>query len=251
MRIPRIFTASELHQGTKLRLDKSAADYLIRVLRLKSGAAVILFNGQGGQYESVIDSMKGNIVDIAIGQHVLHEVESALDITLAQGISRGTRMDYTIQKSVELGVSRIIPLITARCGVKLDAERAAKRLHHWQGITVSSCEQCGRNRIPTLHPIITLQDWLSQSDPANTHQARPDLRLVLDPYNDNTLSQLAKPGGPVILLIGPEGGLTNDELRQANQAGFTGIQLGPRILRTETAGVAAISAMQSLWGDMA
>jgi 16S rRNA (uracil1498-N3)-methyltransferase len=254
MRTPRIYTDSDIRLGKVIRLDKSTANYLLRVLRLKPGADVILFNGQGGHYESVIDNIKGNVVDIAIGQHIPHEVESPLDITLAQGISRGERMDYTIQKCVELGVSNIVPLITERCGVKLDSERAAKRFHHWQGIIASACEQCGRNRIPAIYPVSTLQEWLSQADynqeSANSDQTHPYLKLVLDSHNNNTLSQYAKPDGPIILLIGPEGGLTNDELLEVNQAGFCGIKLGPRILRTETAGIAAICALQSIWGDL-
>lgn len=254
MPIPRIYTNSVLTEGTIFRPDKKAANHLVRVLRLKPGAKIILFNGRGGHYESVIDNIKGNIVEIAIGHHLAIETESPLDITLAQGISRGERMDYTIQKSVELGVSNIIPLITERCGVKLDAERSAKRLDHWQGVIVSACEQCGRNRIPVVHPVNTLQGWLSQSthhlEAENTGRAHPYLKLVLDTHHSNTLSQHARPDGPIILLIGPEGGLTDVELQQVNEAGFASIRLGPRILRTETAGIAAITALQSLWGDM-
>jgi len=254
MRIPRIYTTSELRQGTKFTLEKKAGNHLVRVLRLKPGAEVILFNGQGGHFEAVIDNVTGSNVDITIGRHILHEVESPLEIILAQGISRGERMDYTIQKSVELGASRIIPLITERCGVKLDAERAMKRLNHWQGVVVGACEQCGRNHIPVIDSIKTLQDWLAQSDnmdeSENAKQAYPDLKLVLDSHTGKTLSQYARPNGPVILLIGPEGGLTEDELLQVTQAGFAAVRLGPRTLRTETAGIAAISSLQSIWGDM-
>ena len=248
MRIPRIYTAAALKEGASIRLDKTASNYLARVLRLTPGAEIILFDGQGGHFNAVIENMHKNALDIAIGQHSAHEIESPLEITLAQGISRGERMDYTIQKSVELGVSRIIPLITGRCGVKLDAERAGKRHHHWQGIIASACEQCGRNRLPSLLPTSTLTDWLART---TLNQEHPCLKLVLDPRNSKTLSQCPKPPARILLLIGPEGGLTNDEIEQVRQAGFSGIQLGPRILRTETAGIAAISALQTLWGDLA
>ena len=164
-------------------------------------------------------------------------------------------MEYTIQKSVELGVSRIIPLITERCGVKLDAARAAKRLNHWQGVVVGACEQCGRNRIPVIEPITALQEWLPRSDythtAGDTEQAQAGLKLVLDSHTNITLSQHARPNGPVVLLIGPEGGLAQNELLEVGQAGFSPVQLGPRTLRTETAGIAAISSLQALWGDMA
>lgn len=255
MRIPRIYTDSELSQGTVFRLDKNAANHLVRVLRLKSGAEIVLFNGQGGHYPSVIENIRGSDVDIAIGRHISHEAESPLNVILAQGISRGERMDYTIQKSVELGISGIVPLLTKRCGVRLDADRAAKRLRHWQGIITGACEQCGRNRMPAINPVDTLPNWLSQLDcddeTSDTPRRHSYLKLVLDYRNDSTLSQYTKkPDDPIILLTGPEGGLTDDELEQVYQAGFTGIRLGPRVLRTETAGIAAICALQSLWGDL-
>ena len=248
MRIPRIYINDTLSQGASIRLDKSAGNHLARVLRLTPGAEIILFNGQGGHFNAAIENVRKNALDIAIGQHIALETESPLEITLAQGIARGERMDYTIQKSVELGVSRIIPLITGRCGVKLDTERAGKRHHHWQGIIASACEQCGRNRLPSLLPASTLTDWLAQT---TLNQEHPCLKLVLDPSNSKTLSQYPQPPARIILLIGPEGGLTNDETGQVKQAGFSGIRLGPRILRTETAGIAAISALQTLWGDLA
>ena len=151
-------------------------------------------------------------------------------------------MDYTIQKSVELGVTMIIPLLTERCGLKLSPERAAKRLQHWQGVIASACEQCGRNRLPAIRAVDSLHNWLSQLDAEG-------LKLVMDYHNSNSLSQITRTAGAITLLIGPEGGLTDDELVLAKDAGFTGIRLGPRILRTETAGIAAICALQSLWGD--
>ena len=148
-----------------------------------------------------------------------------------------------IQKSVELGVTTIIPLLTERCGLKLPPERAAKRLHHWQGVIASACEQCGRNRLPSICAVDSLRNWLSRFD-------GDGLKLVMDHRNSISLSQLTRPDGTITLLIGPEGGLTDDELMMARDAGFTGIRLGPRILRTETAGIAAICTLQSLWGDL-
>ncbi len=176
------------------------------------------------------------------------ECESPLRITLAQGISRGERMDYTLQKSVELGVSRIIPLSTERCGVKFDAKRAAKRLQHWQGVIISACEQSGRNDIPEILPTISLHAWLdAHRVPCQQQEA---LRLLLHPRATQSLRQLTPPTGEISLLIGPEGGLSDNEIDMATQCGFEGIQLGPRVLRTETAGVAALAALQSYWGDL-
>ena len=253
MPVPRIYTSEELRQGAVIRLDRGAAKHL-RVLRLKPGAAVIIFNGSGGHYMSTVKDIRSDLVTLEIDQHVTHETESPLDIILAQGISRGERMDYTIQKSVELGVTAIVPLLTERCGLKLAGERATRRQLHWQGVVASACEQCGRNRLPALYPVDSLHNWLTElnDEAQDTDSSRklPELKLVLDYRNSNTLSHYTRPSGPVILLIGPEGGLTDDELEQAEQAGFTRIRLGPRILRTETAGIAAICTLQSLWGDL-
>lgn len=253
MPVPRIYTTGELRQGVVITLDRGAARHL-RVLRLKPGAAVILFNGSGGHYLSTVKDIRSDLVTLDIDQHVAHETESPLEIILAQGISRGERMDYTIQKSVELGVNAIVPLLTYRCGLKLAGERAARRHLHWQGVVTSACEQCGRNHLPALYPVDALRNWLTglNDEEQNTDTSRkpPGLKLVLDYRTSNTLSHYSRPSGPVILLIGPEGGLTDDELEHAEQSGFTRIRLGPRILRTETAGIAAISTLQSLWGDL-
>ena len=242
MSIPRIYTAEEIREGIVIRLDKAAANHL-RVLRLKPGAGVNMFNGTGGEFQAVITDIGNEFVAVNIGQHVVREAESPLRINLAQGISRGERMDYTIQKSVELGVTSIIPLLTERCGLKLSPERAAGRLRHWQGVITSACEQCGRNRLPAIHTVDSLRNWLGQINDDG-------IRLVMDKRNSCSLSQLDRPSGAITLLIGPEGGLTDEELALAKDAGFTGIRLGPRILRTETAGIAAICSLQALWGDL-
>jgi len=242
MSIPRIHSAEVLTEGSVIRLDKTASKHL-HVLRLKPGDEVMLFNGLGGHYQAMIAAIRSDGVTVDIGRHVAHETESPLEIILAQGISRGERMDYTIQKSVELGVTTIIPLLTERCGLKLSTERAEKRLLHWQGVIASACEQCGRNRLPTIRAVDSLRNWLSQLDGNG-------LKLVMDFRDSNSLSHIIRPVGAITLLIGPEGGLTDAELAQAKDAGFTGIRLGPRILRTETAGIAAICSLQSLWGDL-
>jgi 16S rRNA (uracil1498-N3)-methyltransferase len=252
MRIPRIYTDSELAQGKQLRLDKSSSSHLVRVLRLKAGASLVVFNGRGGHFQSVIDNIQGGEVDIGIGQYIPDAAESPLKIILAQGISRGERMDYTIQKSVELGVNTIIPLLTERCGVKLNTDRADKRLRHWRGVITAACEQCGRDTIPDILPVTSLDDWLLQQSGSLTSNASiTPFKLVLDYQNSDTLKQHPRPDGPIILLIGPEGGLTVDELQTAYHAGYAGIRLGPRVLRTETAGIAAVSTLQALWGDLA
>ena len=243
MRIPRIYLPTPLASGASVALSDNAANHVVRVLRLKPGAPLILFNGLGGEYEAVLLSMDRNHTEVSVGNHIARETESPLHITLAQGVSRGERMDYTIQKAVELGVTKIVPLISERCEVRLEGERLAKRVQHWQAVVVSACEQCGRNRVPPVLAPVPLSGWLAEP----VH----GVRLVLDPLAPATLSSLARPDDRLItLLIGPEGGLSDAEVKCAQQSGFEGIHLGPRILRTETAAVTALSALQVLWGDL-
>lgn len=242
MRISRIYTPAVLSSGNTIELDENAFNYAIRVLRLKPGDALILFNGSGGEYKAELVEIHKKCARAIIGQFSNKECESPLSIILGQCISRGEKMDYTIQKAVELGVSEIVPLFSERCGVKLNQARMEKRLRHWQNVIISACEQCGRNHIPVLHESLELRQWHQQCDIS--------LKLVLDPTANNSLSTFAKPETDVALLIGPEGGLTDAEINDAIHNGFKGIRLGPRILRTETAGVAAISTMQHLWGDI-
>ncbi|MBL1259944.1 MAG: 16S rRNA (uracil(1498)-N(3))-methyltransferase [Thiotrichaceae bacterium] len=241
--MPRIFTTTSLATHAEITLEGNAATHVGRVLRLKAGDKITLFNGLGGEYSATLIAIERQIVRAQIGTFTTREAESPLQITLAQGISRGERMDYTLQKSVELGVHRIIPLTTERCGVKLDEKRAAKRLQHWQGVIISACEQCGRNRIPEILPITPLARWLGE----NHTKTQP---FVLHHRATHSLRQLPPPSGPISLLIGPEGGLSDSEIKRASQSGFKGIQLGPRILRTETAGIAALAALQTHWGDL-
>ncbi len=243
MRIPRIYTPATLNCGATIELDENAFNHAVRVLRLKQDDNLILFNGQGGEYEATLSQIQKKRADASIGQFHDKNCESPLTIILGQCISRGEKMDYTIQKAVELGVTEIMPLFSERCGVKLNQQRMEKRLHHWHSVIISACEQCGRNRIPTLHPAIALTKWQLQ---LNT-----SLKLVLDPTATDTLATLNKPANDVALLIGPEGGLSDDEIKSTIKHGFNGTRLGPRILRTETAGLTALSVIQQLWGDLA
>lgn len=246
MRIPRIHLPQTLAPGARLLLDETASGHLLRVLRLKPGAPLIIFNGKGGEYEATLSATEGHAAIVTLGKFTEASRESPLSITLAQGISRGERMDYTLQKSVELGVSRIVPLETEFSQVRLDGARLERRCQHWGGIIAHAGEQCGRTRLPELAPVMPLSTWLSSAVPTDS-----GLRLVLDPAGDIALSQLpAPPAGRVTLLVGPEGGLSEKEIGQAQRAGYRGLRLGPRILRTETAGITALAALQTLWGDL-
>ena len=242
MRIPRIYTPSPLNSSETIELDENAFNHAVRVLRLKQGDNLILFNGKGGEFAAELTEVQKKRASAHIHQFSDKETESPLTIILGQCISRGEKMDYTIQKAVELGVSEIVPLLSQRCGVKLNQERMEKRLRHWHSVIISACEQCGRNRIPTLHPVISLNEW--------QQQLNATLKLVLDPTATDSLATLNKPKQDVALLIGPEGGLSDAEIKQAIAADFSGIRLGPRILRTETAGLTALSVIQQLWGDL-
>lgn len=243
MRIPRIHVDAELSPGLELALEAGAARHVVRVLRLQVGQALILFDGRGGDYRATITAAARDDVRVQVGIHEDSECESPVDIVLVQGISRGDRMDYAVQKAVELGVSRVVPVIAERSVVQLKGERAERRRSHWQRVAVGACEQCGRNRIPRVEEPIGLNRWLAQWPGGSG--------LLLSPRAESTLRTLSPPEGTVTLLIGPEGGLTEGEERQAVARGFTGVRLGPRILRTETAAVAMLAALQTWWGDFA
>jgi len=241
MRIPRIYHPAPLNTGADIELSATAANHVARVLRLPEAAPLILFNGDGGEYSASVTTIEKHRVIVTVGEFHATEREPPLALHLVQGISRGERMDYTIQKAVELGVNRIIPVFTERCGVQLHGERLDKRVKHWQGVVISACEQCGRNRIPDVDAPLNLAQWLAI--PAEGS------RLVLDPDAGHSLTQLPTPTAAATLLVGPEGGLSDQELAQAAQAGFLGLRLGPRVLRTETAAVAALAAILGIWGD--
>lgn len=243
MRIPRIYQPVALSAGSVIELDSQAATHLTRVLRLKAGEELVVFNGKGGEYRARVSRVERRSAAVELLEHVDLSVESPLEVVLVQGISRGERMDYTIQKAVELGVSRIVPVVTQRTVVNIKGERQEKRRSHWQAVVVSACEQSGRNRVPEVDAIRPLADFLAQ-------QAYPDARkLVLHHRAPSDLQEQAPATGPAILLIGPEGGLASPELAAAEAAGYVSWRLGPRVMRTETAAVAAISVLQWVWGD--
>jgi len=242
MRVPRIHQPGSLAPGAVVELSDSAANHVARVLRLPVGAALTLFNGEGGEYTATLHEVGKRSVTARVETFVDHEVESPLAITLAQGIAKGERMDYAIQKATELGVVRLVPVITERCNVRLSDERWEKKLQHWQAVAISACEQCGRNHLPTIEQPLTLTAWLAQD--------RNELRLTLDPQAATGIAALDAMPHQVSLLVGPEGGLSEGELSAAQRAGYRGIQLGPRVLRTETAGVAALAVLQGRWGDL-
>ncbi|GAB4345945.1 MAG: 16S rRNA (uracil(1498)-N(3))-methyltransferase [Gammaproteobacteria bacterium] len=241
MRTPRLFHPQRLHERTAVTLDAGAARYLTKVLRLEPGAPLVLFDGQGGEFEAILSELRKGTVVVAVNRHRTREAESPLQTTLAQGISRGERMDYTLRKATELGVTRIQPLFTEYCQVQLKGERLDKRLRHWEGVVRSACEQSGRNRLPELLEPLPLCDLVARR-PDETH-------LILDPRSENHLQGIDLNGSRVTLIVGPEGGLSPAEIDLLTRHGCIGIRLGPRILRTETAALAALAAMQCLWGD--
>jgi 16S rRNA (uracil1498-N3)-methyltransferase len=205
-----------------------------------------VFDGNGGEYDARIDEFSKDAVQVTVAEHRPIERESPMPITLAQGISRGERMDLVIQKATELGVARIVPLITERCVVKLDAKQAEAKLRHWRAITIAACEQCGRNRLPELEPVAKFHDYLrTASKPAATEH-----RLLLSPIGETRIRDLHATSTAVSVLIGPEGGLTEIEHESALKSGFTAVRLGPRVLRTETAALAALTAIQQHLGDL-
>jgi len=231
-----------LSAGATITLPEDAARHLVQVLRMRLGDSFIAFNGQGGEYSASLSAISKREAQASIGTFNAADRESPLNITLAQCVSKGDRMDYTLQKAVELGVSAIVPLISSRTVVKLDAERWAKKIEHWQGVIISACEQSGRTRVPQLQAPQDLDDWLRSS-------ANDSLKLVLAPGASKQLRQLDPHSRAITLLIGPEGGLSEAECTLAAQHEFVPLALGPRILRTETAGVAALAAIQAQWGD--
>lgn len=223
-------------------LEEAAARHLTRVLRLGPGAQLTLFDGTDGEYSATITTTGKRQVEVELGEKLNVSLESPLAVTLAQGVSKGERMDYTIQKAVELGVSRIVPLNTERSVVNLKGERLEKKMQHWQGVIVSACEQCGRNTLPALLPLQSIETWLAAG-------LKDDLGLLLDHRASETVASLPQ-AGSVTLLIGPEGGLSAQEQALATASGYIGLRLGPRVLRTETAALTALAALQSRFGDL-
>jgi 16S rRNA (uracil1498-N3)-methyltransferase len=245
MRVSRVYVNGPLSAGERTLITGDAANHIARVLRLRPNDAVILFDGRGGEYEAKLAEIQGAKVYAEIGEHRARERESTLDITLLQGIARGDRMDIIVQKATELGVTRIVPVITERSVVKLAPHTAHRKHAHWLAIAIAACEQCGRNRLPEI----------AQPQPISAATADESIsgarRIMLVPGAEKTLASVATGPAPVALLIGPEGGLTSVESDIALRANFTGCRIGPRILRTETASLAAIAALQAVAGDFA
>ncbi len=241
---PRIYQQSTFKLNETVKLSDEAFGHVIRVLRLTSGETITLFNGgEAAQYIGKLVEVKKKhaCVEIIKKEEVINE--SPLNIHLGQGISRGDRMDFTLQKSVELGVNKITPLFTERCGVKLTGERLAKKHQQWQKIVISACEQSGRCIVPEVAEPMFLADWLAQETLA--------LKLNLHPKAQHSIMSLPTENHRVRLLIGPEGGLSDEEIKKANEADFQDVLLGPRVLRTETAALTAITALQCRYGDLA
>ena len=239
---PRLYCDLALSPGAEIALPEAAARHAVSVLRLQVGDALNLFNGEGGEYRAALVAVNKRETRARLLEFDATERESPLDITLALGISAGERMDYSLQKATELGVAAIQPLATERSVVKLAGERADKRLQHWQHVVIAACEQCGRNRVPAVAPVQKLFAYLADVD-------RSKRLLMLSPDASTQLKRVA-PAAGVILLIGAEGGFAPAEYQAAQASGFEPVKLGPRILRTETAPVAALAVLQALWGDL-
>ena len=239
----RLFVNDPLVSATELQLGRDQAHYLGRVLRLRNGDKLTVFNGDNGEFDAHVTSIAKNSATIVVDAALETATESALKIHLVQGISRGERMDFVVQKATELGVKRITPVFTEYGVVKLNDARAAKRNDHWQSVAIGACEQSGRIRPPLIDAPVDLNAWFG----AGTKEADSD--LILKPGAATPLSSIAAPVTKVCLLIGPEGGFSDTEYEDAEIAGFAAVSLGPRVLRTETAALTAIAVVQSLWGD--
>ncbi|MBB5457426.1 16S rRNA (uracil(1498)-N(3))-methyltransferase [Paraburkholderia sp. Cpub6] len=244
--MPRFFVDIPLYADDVIALPDDVVRH-VAVLRLQPGDSLALFNGKGGEYGAELVEVERRAARVKIGEFRAIEVEPPYRLTLAQGIAGGDKMDWLIEKAVELGASGFVPLATARSIVRLTGERAQRRQQHWQGVVRASCEQCGRNRLPDVMPVCKIGAWL---DTLSREPAPDELRLLLSPRASIGFAALpdAPPPGGVTLLIGPEGGLCADEEAAAVEQGFTAIGLGPRVLRTETAGIAVLAGLAARWG---
>lgn len=242
MSLSRFFINETISSGCEKQLPADVSHHLKNVLRKQQGEHVILFNGLGGEYEAEIIHLAKKDVHVHIIEFRDIERESPLDITLAQGISKGQRMDFTIQKAVELGVHKIAPILNQRSNIQLKDDRKENRLKHWQQVIISACEQSGRNTIPELFMPMSVSEWLEQDTNSR--------KLVLAPEGQTRLSSLKGTHEKTSILIGSEGGLSQDEINRAIDKGCLSVQMGPRIFRTETAALVVLSACQSLWGDL-
>ncbi len=239
--VPRIHWPGPLKSGQQLELDGDRAHHLLRVLKRRAGDALTLFQEPDTEFPACILATQRNTLTLEVGQAAQVSRESPLDSLLVQGVSRGERMDFSIQKCVELGIGAIQPVLCRRSGVQLDERRLARKQEHWQAVALSAAEQCGRTRVPRVEACLLLEQFLA----AGAHRG-----FVLAPGQPG-LEQAPAGDGPLELLVGPEGGLDDDELELARRAGLQPLSLGPRILRTETAGLVALTTLQLRWGDLA
>ena len=244
MRIPRLYVDLPLAAGARIALPETASHHATRVLRLGSGDVLTVFDGRGGEYDAVIARGSRGAVEVDVGAHAAVDRESTLEVELVQGICKGDRMDLVVQKATELGVRAVRPIVCQRTVVKLDPARAERRIAHWRAIAVHAAQQSGRTRVPEVTGVEGLDAWLTRPGGG--------VGFILSPHAGASLSDLAlSPSDrPVRLLVGPEGGLAPREVERARETGFTGLRLGPRVLRTETAALVALSVLQARWGDL-
>jgi 16S rRNA (uracil1498-N3)-methyltransferase len=239
----RVHVDEPLTSAVQQVIRGPAANHISRVLRLRIGDELILFDGRGGEYEARIEEFRKDAVLVTVNEHRAVERESPLAITLAQGVSRGERMDWVIQKATELGVRWITPILSERTVVRMDAKQMSNKIRHWQAIAIAACEQCGRNRVPEVAAPVNFNTFLAQGTSAG-------IRLLLSPVGKLRVRDLRASDSGVTVLIGPEGGFSEGEQQAAIAAGFTALALGPRVLRTETAAIAALTAIQQQLGDL-
>lgn len=243
MRLTRVHVPGPLTSGGRHTIEGDAANHIARVLRLERGDPLTVFDGRGGEYAARIEELRKGAVIVAVADRSTAVRESPLSLTLAQGVSRGERMDWVVQKATELGATSIVPVLTERTVVRLDAKQAERKLLHWQGIAAAACEQSGRDRLPAVAAPLSLAEFLRAVDSRAT-------RVLLSPAARLRVADLPRPDGEVVVLIGPEGGLAEAEQQAAVAAGFAPVRLGPRVLRTETAAVAALTLLQHHFGDL-
>jgi 16S rRNA (uracil1498-N3)-methyltransferase len=241
MRSRRIYTAQALDSNAVFNLEPEPSRHLARALRMRAGDSLTLFNGRGGEYPAELIDVSNRNVQVRTGACMARDCDSNLDIQLGIAVSRGERMDWIVQKATELGVNSVTPLATEHAGVKLSVERADKKIRHWTQVAISACEQCGRNKLPEIHPMQELVSWLAAT--------LAERKFVLH-HRATMAAETGDSPASVALLVGPEGGLSSAEIETAERAGYAALSLGPRVLRTETAPLAAIAILQSRWGDM-
>ncbi len=241
MASPRIFCDFRLGPGAQFPLPQDAAQHVGKALRLRAGDGLVVFDGRGGEYDAVIQRIDRDRVDVKTSAYRADDREAPFEVGLVQGLPEADKMDWILQKSVELGVAWVQPVVCERSVVRLSGDRAARRESHWQRVAIAACEQCGRNRVPEVKPTLAFRDWAAQPSQAQ--------RWMLAPGAETRLAEFPLPAGPVELRVGPEGGLSERELDIAATIGFAALSIGLSVLRAETAPLAALAAMQALWGD--